>query len=67
MVRSKRALKAPTATFLTTTAKMSLGNLMGKAASAVMISTVNASHGAQFANEHLIVLTFLTLIGLVKN
>ena len=64
MVQSTGALKAPTATFLTTTAKMSLGNLMGKAASAVMISTVNASHGAQFAKMYLV--TILTLTGLVK-
>ena len=69
MVQNTRALIAPTATFLTTTAKMSLGNLMGKAASAVMISTVNAFYGAQFANKYLILLTGLTLMtltGLVK-
>ena len=69
MVQSTRALKAPTATFLTTTAKMSMGNLMGKAASAVLIYTVNASHGAQYANAYLMILTILklmTLTGLVK-
>ena len=69
MVQSTRVLKAPTATFLTTTAKMSMGNLMGKAASAVLICTVNASHGAQYANAYLMILTILklmTLTGLVK-
>ena len=50
MVLSTGAFQAPTATYLTTIAKSSLGNLVGKAAFAVKIFTVNAIHGAQSAN-----------------
>ena len=64
MVQSTRALTAPSATFLTTTVKMSMGNLMRKAAPAVMIPTVNDSIGAQSAKMYL--MTFLTLTGLLQ-
>ena len=66
-------LEAPTAKFLKTTAKLSLGwggeGCVGKAASEVKISTVNALNGAQSANAYLMTLTFpilMTLIDLVK-
>ena len=64
MVQSSGVLTAPSATFLTTTVKMSMGNLMRKAAPAVMIPTVNDSLGAQSANMYL--MTFLTLTGLLQ-
>ena len=50
MILSTGALEAPTATFLKTAAKLSLGNLVGKALSAVKISMVNALNGAQSAD-----------------
>ena len=52
MVQSTRALTAPSATFLTTTVKMSTGNLMGKAAPAVKINTVKNILGAQSAKMY---------------
>ena len=64
MVQSTRALTAPFATFLTTTVKMSMGNLMRKAAPAVMIPTVKNSLGAQSAKMYS--MTFWTMTGLLQ-
>ena len=73
MILSTGVLEAPTAKFLKNTAKLSLGwggeGCVGKAASEVKISTVNALNGAQSANAYwmiLTILTLMTLMGFVK-